>query len=393
MTESDKTTFRLIDLVEIAVSDKRRLIRNHIIVAVGAVLLALVLPKWYQASTLVFPPDQAPTEGIEGVLGSPVARQFLSSLSMEGAPTSSMIVIGTLKSRLVAFSVIDSLDLVSHYRSKSAEKAYRTFRRRLVVEGTPEGFIEVRVLDRNPEMAARIANECVSELKRQSVVHNRSRARRTRSFIEARLDSTRLALHASLDSLRGFQESSGLIEVGEQTKAVIELAGALLAERASAEVALTSLRGYATDANPAVREATRTIAAIDDKLRQLSGTSDVAADGGSSLSLRGLPSEAMRYAGLLLAVKTQEESYAILAGQYEKARIEEARETASIDVLDVATPPIKKARPKRSLVVLAILFASVAFHTIYYSARLSLRGSAQVDRWRRVWDDARGARS
>jgi len=373
---------RLIDVFERIAASRRRVVRNHIVVAVAAVTIAVLLPKWYAARAVIFPPDQKETQGLESVLSSPATRRLLSSISLEGSVTPNTILIGMLKSRAVGLAVIDSLDLLRPYKAKNREKAFLKFRKRLVAQETPEGFVEVRVEDHDPALAARIANACVEELQRLSLTHNRSRAHQSRVFVQTRVDSTRAALAASMDSLRAFQESTGLIEVTEQTKGLIELVGRLLEDRTTAEVRLGSLRAYSTEQNPVVRELATNIAAIN---RQLEGLQfAVAGDSDRKLliPMEDFPAEASRYVRLLLDVKTQEESFLLLAGQLEKARIDEARETTRIDLLDPATPPIKKSRPKRAVVVLAILLASVAFHIVYYAAAVALASGAEVDRWR-----------
>ena len=63
--------------------------------------------------------------------------------------------------------------------------------------------------------------------------------------------------------------------------------------------------------------------------------------------------------------KYQEALFEIFVKQYELARVDESREGALIQVVDTATPPERRAGPKRAVVTLAVtfaaLFASCAF--------------------------------
>jgi uncharacterized protein involved in exopolysaccharide biosynthesis len=54
----------------------------------------------------------------------------------------------------------------------------------------------------------------------------------------------------------------------------------------------------------------------------------------------------MQYAKLLRSVKVQETLYTMLTSQYEQAKLEEARDTPTVQMLDKAKPPGKKSRPK-----------------------------------------------
>lgn len=61
---------------------------------------------------------------------------------------------------------------------------------------------------------------------------------------------------------------------------------------------------------------------------------------------------------LLRDVKYHEVILELLAKQYELAKIDEAKDSAIIQVLDIAIEPDRKSKPKRSLIVL--LYALVA---------------------------------
>jgi len=55
-------------------------------------------------------------------------------------------------------------------------------------------------------------------------------------------------------------------------------------------------------------------------------------------------------------LKFNETLFELLVKQYEMARIDEARDMAVIQIVDVAVPPDKRAKPKRTLMVIAGTF-------------------------------------
>jgi uncharacterized protein involved in exopolysaccharide biosynthesis len=77
------------------------------------------------------------------------------------------------------------------------------------------------------------------------------------------------------------------------------------------------------------------------------------------LRLHDLPRLALQYAELQREVMAQEKVYEFLTAQLEEARIREARDLETVKVLDEAVPPIKRARPRRSLIV--VLSTLLAF--------------------------------
>jgi len=59
--------------------------------------------------------------------------------------------------------------------------------------------------------------------------------------------------------------------------------------------------------------------------------------------------------------KYQETLFDLFAKQYELARVDESREGALIQVVDPATPPERKSKPKRAIITLAsMLLAGLA---------------------------------
>src|SRR5262245_20500328 len=112
---SPSRSIRLIDVLERMEASRRTVVRNHIVVGGVALAISMILPKWYTARTVVFPPDQREAQGLEGVLASSSTRKLLSAISLEGVSTPGTTLIGMLKSRAVGLAVIDSLDLARHY--------------------------------------------------------------------------------------------------------------------------------------------------------------------------------------------------------------------------------------------------------------------------------------
>ena len=62
--------------------------------------------------------------------------------------------------------------------------------------------------------------------------------------------------------------------------------------------------------------------------------------------------------GLLRNVKYYETMYELLAKQYESAKLDEARDSAIIQVIDKAIKPDRKSKPKRALIVILAALAA-----------------------------------
>jgi uncharacterized protein involved in exopolysaccharide biosynthesis len=92
----------------------------------------------------------------------------------------------------------------------------------------------------------------------------------------------------------------------------------------------------------------------------------------------------VEYVRRLRELKTQEALYEQLTKQFELAKINEARDSSSLQVLDEAVAPLRKSKPKRALIVIlstvTAFFCSVFLVFIKeYLAKLSPEDSAIVD--------------
>lgn len=320
----------------------RRRARFVVLNALGVTLLALVasllLPKWYSAQAVLLPPT-------EDDLGTSALSQFfprgIGGVKIPGAPTLGDLFVSVLKSRTVSERIIDRFDLVKRYDVKDRERAAKELTGHVRFKVADDGTIAIVVEDRNRTVAAGMANAYVEELDRFNKESRSTSAKRTRSFIESRLDLAKRDLAAAEDSLRDLQQRRRLAVVSPAAQGEAEVGAKLMAEKIALEVRLQVLRQSLDDSSEEVRRVRQQLAALD---RQVSG-------------LPGAGVEMMR---LWRDVKVQEQVFELLTAQLEEARIRETRDTPTVQVLDRAVPPIHKSRPKRAWIVLGGLVVGLA---------------------------------
>ena len=77
------------------------------------------------------------------------------------------------------------------------------------------------------------------------------------------------------------------------------------------------------------------------------------------VSTRKMPEVGLEYVRKLRDVKYSETIFELMVKQYEMAKVDEAKNTSMIQVLDAAVPPERKSKPKRALmVIMGTLMAS-----------------------------------
>ncbi len=349
-------SFRLIDLAEMLALHGRRIAALTLAVGVIAAIVSLILPPWYRAETTIFgPEDASETRRVLTTLRSlsiPGVRQNVSAQSPE-------TFLAILESRNLRERIVERFGLVKAYRAKSVESAVRTMRRLVSVGLENTGIIRISVQDRDKERAAAVANAMIEELDRINVELRIYKARRARQYLETQLAEVRVRLATAEDSLARFQQENLAVSLDEQAKAAVGAVAKIQADVFELRIKKGILESYASESNPELASVTHELGEVERQLRDLEvGTAE-------QFSIARLPAIALRLAQHMRKVKVAEALLTFLTEDYEDARLDEAKETPVVQVLDLAVPPERRSWPRRSIIVLSsmtiMLLLSVAF--------------------------------
>jgi len=322
---------------------------------VVSVIVSLVMPSWYTASATCMPPQEG--ESRSNLLS--VFTQIGMDLGAGGLLSSTPMTdftIGILKSRLLRDQVVERFDLQRVYNVESHEHAIEELSDHFVATTTPEGLVEIQVEDRDRQRAANMANAFMEFLDDYNRRISVEQAERTREFVESALEENDRRLLTASETLREFQEEHGAIDLTEQTRATVEAIATLETERTWLDVRRGVLEGFSHPDQIEMREIDAQLREIGKKLGQFTGRGDEAQPGsnedGTLLPLASIPKLVVRLADLTRDVMVQQKVREFLSSQLEEARIQEARDLEIIHILDTAVPPLKKSRPRRSLIVI-----------------------------------------
>jgi capsule polysaccharide export protein KpsE/RkpR len=344
-----------------------------------ATLFAFLIPTRYEAHTQLMPPDSDFSSGLSSLLA--MSSRMGGGLGMLagdflGLKTSGSLFIGILRSETVEDRIIDRFDLKSVYRVKKMQDARRRLEENTwISEDRKSGIISLGVTDHSPQRAAAIAQAYVAELDRLVVELNTSAAHRERVFLEQRLNSVKQDLDASARQFSEFASKNTAIDIKEQGRAMVEAAATLQGHLIAAQSELEGLRQIYADSNVRVHAVRARIEELQKKLQEMGG-GDLSSDGsaqGSSLypSIRKLPLLGVTYAELYRTNKIQETVFELLTQQCELAKVQEAKETPSVKILDVAKVPERKSFPPRLLIMLLGSFFAFMLGTVWVLGKAS----------------------
>jgi tyrosine-protein kinase Etk/Wzc len=363
---TEQENINLYNYLAVLVKYRRFIFFNFIFICFTVGLLSFFLPNWYRAKTTLLPPERSVMGGIG--LSSSLLGEFssLSGLSLPMTATPSDVFAAILKSRAVVEPVIKEENLLKIYGVRKMEDGLREFFSHLQVKVENEGIISIQFEDKNKDRAARVANLLVEELDQVNRMTSTSKAKNARIFIEERLNQTQTNLKAAEDSLKSFQERNKAIVLDEQMKASVQAAAELKAEMTSAEIQMNVLGKNMLPDHPQIQQLRTRINEIRRQLSMLGSGSQNAKDSKVlGVPFSQAPSLSLELARFTREVKIQEKLFELLTQQYEQYKIEETKDTPTVQVLDRAFPPETKYKPKRATMILiagiAGLFLSVIF--------------------------------
>lgn len=343
-------------LLQVVLAWSPMIIRATLAAIIVAAIVSLVLPSWYEANTVLMPPEETGARGSVLSIFTQAGFDFGSGGLVSSTPETDLM-IGIVKSRSLRGSIVDEYDLARIYREKTRGKAIKEFGDHMTVDTTPEGLLEISVEDRDPTRAADMANRLADLLDEHIRATSVEQAGRTVESLGGELDEARNRLDDSTARLRTFQESHRTVELTEQTRVTLEAVAMLQAQRTELAMRRGVLGQFSTSAMVEMREIEAQISELDIRLKELTGAGQNA--DGVLVPLGSVPGLAVELMELTREVTIQEQVYGFLRAEFEQALTEQVRDLRVITVLDQAVPPERRDRPRRRLIVL--LTALLAF--------------------------------
>lgn len=358
---SDDDEINLLELLRVIARRKMAIIKICSVAVLFSVCYTLALNNIYTASAKVLPPQKDAGGGLSALLSQAGGLAGLAAGGMMGLGGSADLYMGILKSRSVADAVIKKLELQKEFKTKTIDDTRKKLDRVVKFKSGKDGIISIDADSKDPNRAALLANTFVEELGRRSVQLNLSKAGTERVFLEKRLEVVKQDLRNAENDMKSFQEKYKTIKADSQATAAIEGIARIKAEIISKEVQLASLRNSMTDESNEVRTVQAAISRLKSQLGSMTGS------GGMDIipSMGNVPSLGVEYVRKLRELKIQEAIFEQLTKQFEIAKISEAKDSSTLQVLDEAVAPLRRSKPKRTMIVL--LSAVTAFFcSIFY---------------------------
>lgn len=318
----------------------RLLVIAPLLVGAAALGIAFLIKPVFSARTTILPPQSQQSTGA-AALASLGALAGLPGVAATRTPADQYAAL--MQSETVRNRLIDAFDLLRAYEVKLKTDARGILGANVRINvSKKDGLITIEVDDHDPVRAAAIANAHVDNLKRLSSELALTEAQQRRVFFESELQQTRERLNKAQIELQQTGFSAGALRSEPRTAA--ESYARLRAEVTAAEVRVQTLRHSLTENASEVVNQVAALTALRQQLTRLEATSPRATG----------PDYLDKYREF----KYQETLYDLFSKQYELARLDESKDGALIQVIDLASPPERKSRPKRATIAVAATLAT-----------------------------------
>ena len=363
----------VLDALQVLAENIRLLVILPILVGVLAFVNALFTTPTFIANTKFLPPQQQQSSaaGLLASLGS------IGGLAGAAAGLKNPVdqYVSFLKTRAIQDALVDRFDLQTRYDEKFRQDTRRVLEKRSVIAAGKDNIVSIDFEDEDPKAAADVANAYIEELRRLLDRLAVTEAQQRRVFFEKQVASSKDNLIRAEQTLATSGVSTSVLNATPTM--ALEGPARLRAQVTAQEVKLASMRSYLTSSAPEVRQAQAELDALRNQLQKSEKEQPAGGAPGSN-----------DYIAKYREFKYQEALYEMFSKQYELARIDESREGAVVQVIDVAKPPEVKAKPKKAIIALTAtimtFFAVLAFVFVRNGMRRSAGDSLTSSKMRNV---------
>lgn len=334
----------------------RMIIVATILVTVVTYLNFFFSPNKYKAKARILPPQQNLTlsgQILESMGGRSTSFPGTGGGGMGGMAASflglmspSDLYVSMLTGDTILDRIITRFDLVKLYKSKYIEDARKILANDAkITAGKKDALITIIVTSETPDQAAEIANAFSEELDRLLKEITLQETKERMLFLENERLRASQNLQNAEETLRCFSEKNSVLQIDTQTRGVLEHIARMRADIDAKEIYLQVLRQQATPLNPDMVRSETELKGLKEKLRAAETqyenfTPDVC------LPANKTPGLALDYIRLYREVKFQEGLYQLYIKLVEIARLDMARDTSVIEMVDKATPPQRRSNKR-----------------------------------------------
>ena len=351
----------LMDLIKVIWKNKKIIIGTTLIITILAIVFSLNQKSIYK-SELTFTEQNSSSSGGLASLASSIPFASLAGMS-SGNDGLNLLVI--MESRGFRKGIVKKLNLFDYYiekneidlseleeENKPDEYDIVVWLKNLVTIAKDEktGVYTVDIEMDDPEMATKIANIYFYEMEEYLKEKNMTASKKNKKFIGEQLRVVEKKLKEQEENLKAIEEKYNTVSILDEAKAVTEILASLKKNILELNAKLKVASEFAGMQNIEVKKLQKEIEVYKEQIKALE-------EGGENvpvnlIALKNIPNIKIKMTRLQREVEATVSVYKMLLQQYETAKIDEVKESNSINILDEAIVPEIPIKPNKKLNVI-----------------------------------------
>jgi tyrosine-protein kinase Etk/Wzc len=356
--------FDFLDFIIIILKWKKFLLISFLSIAIISYLVIyLTVEEQFESTALIIPSEQNSPLGFSSLVKDLSALPI--SIGSFNIRNDIDFYTTLTYSRSNLQRVAEEFNLIEEYKVDNMEEAIKVLKKQITAKDTKEDAFQITARANSPEKSAAMTNFIVELLNQTVIEMNVKKSRDNRVFLEKRYEEVKTSLNAAEDSLRLYQQKSGIYMAEEQGRSIIEAYTKLESELATKEIELSVIEQVYGKDSPQASNARIGVEQFSKKVAELKK--------GSSqnllLGINSLPEKAMDYIRYYRDVQIFTKMLEYIIPLYEQTRYEEQKNIPILQIIDYAVPPVKRAYPQRVFISLLISLSVFFFILLYIFVR------------------------
>ena len=324
---------------------------------VAMTIYMLYQPNYYVSTANLIPPKSSGSafEGLMGNLSSTLRNFGLTKIGPKTDGSYSMNIL--LDNRTVKDSIIKKYKIRELYDMKTAkeDEVRSAFQENLNVTTELDGNYTINIIDTDPVRAAAMVTDYVEICNNIAKNVFQAESKLNRTYLESRIKSTDSVIKSTSSMLETFSRKYQVFMPETQAKSISQALIDIKSEIIKQEINLQLL----TNRYGAADQVTTMQRQVLDQLKSKLEEAQSKPGFGGNFAVNDAAGVGLTFMNLYTELETFTKVKAFLLPLLEEQKINENRETRSFIVLDKASIPDKKLKPKRSLFILGAFFGSL----------------------------------
>jgi tyrosine-protein kinase Etk/Wzc len=365
--------------------ERRRLFRRTLTLMAITLGLMFLMPNRYTATAVLTPPNSQPASGIDMLIGAKTNLSSLASSSMGdmlGVASPGQLYIQQMLSRQVQDRLIEQFNLKKVYHTELQEDTRKALTGATnAEENIKSGAVSVSVTDKEPKLAADLANAYAKELGMLVSRVNSDSARNESEYFGKQLEQAKEELQKDTKDLAAFGIQNGMLDTNSESSALTAAVTDIESQIVVTESEIKGLLQIYSPQHERVQQMQAKLVELRRQLQQFRGKGSAEEAKGAD-TLKDMLSASPTYLDLQRKVKIQESVVETLAQQFELSRLQQVYKVNGIQVFDPALPPERKSSPHRATLTLLIGILFFFAQTVFIIARGHWNSLPMDDPWR-----------